>query len=367
MMLRLTGALLFAGSLCAAAAADTIHLTSGGVMRHARVVAEHGDTVVVELRVGPSLARVVVARADVLKIERDAPPEPAADASGRPRRPGGLINAFALLQALRPVEAEVQLTPFLTHPTWQAEARYGLSLAREQTGDLDAAEQQQRLAGLLDPSHAWITFQAAHLLHRRGRLPAAIAAYTRALALEPENPRLRGAVREGVAAARAGRVPVDPAVQRRRRDLDPAAGSVGDAAEAATAVRGNTQLELRSHLTGLRVLLTAPAQAVRAFADGGTAGEFRASVGALRAVVHVNAAWLRAPAKDRSMCLRQIHSALGHRYPHADTVVEAFAPAADVAPGTAPAGSAATERLVGAAWFRLDQVLVRLWPEPGNR
>lgn len=353
-MLRVTGALLLAGSLCTAASADTIHLKSGGVMRNARVVAEHGDTVVIELRVGKSPARVVVARKDVLKIEKDAPPEPATGTDGRPRRPDALVKAFALLQQFRPVEAEVKLAPLLKDKRWQAEARYGLSIAREQTGDLAGAEKQQRLAALLAPSHPWISFQKAHLTHRRGKLRAAITGYKRALALDPENPRLRNEVRQGIAAAQAGRVPTDPAVQRQRRDFDPKKGNVGDAAKAAADVRGNDQLELRSHITGLRVLLDAPPQAIQAYADGGAVGEFRAAVGALRAVVQVNAAWLKAPAKDRSMCLRQIHSALGHRYPHADTVVEAFAPAPQ-------------SNLVGAAWFRLDQVLVRLWPEPAKR
>ncbi|MHC5018680.1 MAG: tetratricopeptide repeat protein [Planctomycetota bacterium] len=351
-MLRATGALLIAGSLCAAAAADTIHLKSGGVLRNARVLHESGATVTVELRIGKRRAQVVVASRDILRIEFDAPPEPARTPDGRPRRPDRLIKAFALLQQMRPVEAEVALQPFLTDKRWQAEARYGLALAHEQTGDLDASAKQQRLAALLDPKHPWVRFHGAHLTHRHGKFAAAISGYTRALALDPENPRLRAAVREAIAAAKAGHRPADPADQRRRRD-DAASGTIGDAAAAATAVRTNPQLELRAHITGLRVLLDVPPGAVQAYVATGDATAFRNAVRGVRAVVTAGESWRQSAAADRRMCLRQIHSALGHRYPNAVPIVEAF-------------DATDTKQLVGAAWFHGERVLTRLFPEPAG-
>ena len=99
MILRASLVLVAGAVLAPASAADTIHLKGGGKLRNATVVAEKDDTVVIEVRVGKGSARVIVARADVLRIERDAP-DPKS-----PQRPAELDKAFKLLRERKPVQA----------------------------------------------------------------------------------------------------------------------------------------------------------------------------------------------------------------------------------------------------------------------
>lgn len=316
-MHRLAVPLALLGALAAPAPADTIHLKGGGALRHARVVAERGDTVELEVRAGGRVARVVLGRDEIERIERDAP-----DAAS-PERPPELDRAFALLREGKPVEAMILLKRLPAQGPWHAPARYGRSLAHEQLGDLPAAEREIGLARTVAPQDPWIAFHEAHLLHRAGRFAAAERGYRLAHALSPEDPALKQLAREAIAAARAGVAAPDPAAARARAAFDAAAGNVADAAEASRAVVGSPQLVLRAVCRGLHVRCEAPPAVLHAYARGADAEGFRRAVTGVRATLAVGPEFATASAADRAMCLRQVHSALAHRYPHAAVVVEA--------------------------------------------
>lgn len=316
-MRRVVPCMLLLGSIAALAPADTIHLKGGGALRHARVVAERGATVELEVRAGGRVARVVLGRDEIERIERDAPDPDAAE------RPAELARAQALLGAHKPVEALILLKRLEGPGRWQAAARHGRSVAHEQLGDLAAAEREIRLARALAPGDPWIAFHEAHLAHRRGEFRAAERGYRLAHALDPEDPALKQLARDAIAAARHGIAAPDAAAARARATFDAAAGNVADAAEASAAVLAHRDFTLRAACRGLHVQCDGPPAALAAYAAGADAEGFRRAVAAVRATLTVTAAFATAAEADRSLCLRQVHSALAHRYPGAAVVVEA--------------------------------------------
>ncbi|MCI0340274.1 MAG: hypothetical protein L0216_03855 [Planctomycetales bacterium] len=310
------------------AAADTVHLANGGVIRDATVIERKGGTVLVEVRVGAGTIRAALDAAEVVRVE-SAAPAPAPEANGAdgaaltddPADP--LARGFELLRAGALEAAEAAFRPLARAGPANAAARYGLACVAEARGDLEAADRESRFASILDPGHPGVALLRARLRHRAGDLRAAAAGYRRAIALAPDDARLRQEAQMGLVEAAAGRKLGDrgeakaasEAEAKKRATFDAEAGNCLDAAEASAEIRGLKDLSLRETVLALKVEVEAPAPAVAAYRAGAPAEGFRETVGVVRGTLRVSPAFAKARAADREMLLLQVQSALAHRYP----------------------------------------------------
>ncbi len=348
----------------AAAAADTVHLANGGVIRDATVTERKGGTVLVEVRVGTGTVRAALDAADVVRIEpapaAETPPAPVADDPA-----AALARGFELLRAGTLGAAEAVFRPLARVGPTNAAARYGLACVAEARGDLEAAERESRFASILDPGHPGVALLRARLRHRGGDLRAAAAGYRRAIALAPDDMRLRQEAQMGLAEAAAGRKLGAPgeepkageaaeAAARKRATFDAEAGNCLDAAEASAEILRGKDLSLRETVLSLEIAVEAPAPAVAAYRAGAPAEGFRGTVSVVRGTLKVSPAFAKARAADREMLLLQVQSALAHRYPR----------------GLASARALEGEAFRGEAWSAGPHVLTRLDPPaagPGAR
>jgi tetratricopeptide (TPR) repeat protein len=139
------------------------------------------------VKVDTLVADVSKLRATPEEIRRAAAPFPGRWHAPLPEADLALIEARFAERGLERAAAEYALRQMETRERTQAEILIEFGTVRARQGQLDEAAQNFQAAADLDPGlfDAWRNLGAA--LHQLARLPEAIAAYERALRLEPRH------------------------------------------------------------------------------------------------------------------------------------------------------------------------------------